>query len=311
MTKKIIVLMGGWSNEREVSLTTGKSIAKELKEQGYAVSELDVTRDINAFVDAIQTVKPDVVFNALHGTGGEDGVIQGVLDMMQIPYTHSGVTASAVAMDKILSRLIFIQEGIPVPEYNVLSLNDYKNGAHPFAFPYVIKPLNEGSSRGVSIIREDADRSKAMAAWTFGDHVIVEVYIPGREISVAVVDGKAIGTVETCANEAFKDRGFRDYELKYTAGCETHLVPAPVDATTEDLLCDYTERAHKVLGCKGVTRADFRLDTGVTPHRIALLELNTQPGFTAVSLVPAIAKHKGISFGVLLSTMIEHATCAS
>jgi D-alanine-D-alanine ligase len=311
MTQKIIVLMGGWSNEREVSLTTGKSIAKELKEQGYDVSELDVTRDINAFVNAIQTAQPDVVFNALHGTGGEDGVIQGVLDMMQIPYTHSGVTASAVAMDKILSRLIFMQEGIPVPEYKVLSLDDYKNGAHPFAFPYVIKPLNEGSSRGVSIIRDDADRGKAMAAWTFGDQVIVEVYIPGREVSVAVVNGKAIGTVETCANEAFKDRGFRDYELKYTAGCETHLVPAPVDATTEALLCDYTERAHTVLGCKGVTRADFRINDAVTPHQIALLELNTQPGFTAMSLVPAIAKHKGISFGTLLNTMIEYATCAS
>jgi D-alanine-D-alanine ligase len=214
-------------------------------------------------------------------------------------------------MDKILSRLIFIQEGIPVPEYKVLSLNDYKNGAHPFAFPYVIKPLNEGSSRGVSIIRDDADRSEAMKAWAFGDHVIAEIYIPGREVSVAVVNGKAIGTVETCANEAFKDRGFRDYELKYTPGCETHLVPAPVGAETEALLLDYTERAHNVLGCKGVTRADFRINDVVTPHQIALLELNTQPGFTAMSLVPAIAKHQGISFGTLLNTMIEHATCAS
>lgn len=311
MTKKIIVLMGGWSNEREVSLTTGKAIAAELKSQGYIVSELDVTRDINAFVNAIQTIQPDVVFNALHGTGGEDGVIQGVLDMMKVPYTHSGVTASAVAMDKILSRLIFIQEGIPVPEYKVLTLSDYKNGAHPFGFPYVIKPLNEGSSRGVSIIHNDTDRVKAMEVWTFGDHVIAEVYIPGREISVAVIDGKAIGTVETYANEAFKDRGFRDYELKYTPGCETHLVPAPIDAATEALLLDYTERAHTVLGCKGVTRADFRLNTNVTPHHIALLELNTQPGFTSVSLVPAIARHKGIPFGELLNTMIEHATCAS
>ena len=310
MNKKILVLLGGWSNEREVSLTTGKAIARELKTCGFDTTELDVTRDINAFVKAIQTTKPDAVFNALHGTGGEDGVIQGVLDMMQIPYTHSGVTASAVAMDKILSRHLFIQAGIPVPEYKVIPISIYKNGAHPFDFPYIIKPLCEGSSRGVYIIRTDDDKVNSMNEWTFGDQIIAEVYIPGREISVAIMDGKALGTIESVANDGFEDRGIRDYELKYTSGCETHLVPAPLDSKTEALLLDYTEKAHAILGCKGVTRADFRLNDEVTPHQIALLEINTQPGFTAVSLVPAIAKHKGINFGELLTKMIEQATCA-
>jgi D-alanine-D-alanine ligase len=149
-----------------------------------------------------------------------------------------------------------------------------------------------------------------MNEWTFGDQIIAEVYIPGREISVAIMDGKALGTIESVANDGFEDRGIRDYELKYTSGCETHLVPAPLDSKTEALLLDYTEKAHAILGCKGVTRADFRLNDEVTPHQIALLEINTQPGFTAVSLVPAIAKQKGINFGELLTKMIEQATCA-
>ncbi|MES2607993.1 MAG: D-alanine--D-alanine ligase [Pseudomonadota bacterium] len=306
MTKKIIVLMGGWSNERDVSLSSGAGAAKALAELGYAVSTLDVKRDITHLVDTLAAEKPDVVFNALHGTGGEDGVIQGLLDMMKIPYTHSGLTASAIAMDKILSRLVFIQAGIPVPDYKVISFDAYKNGEQPFEYPYVAKPINDGSSRGVSLVKDTADYENSVASWTFGDSVLLERYIPGREIHVAIINGKAIGAIELKPHS-----GFYDYEAKYTDGKTTHIMPAPLDADVEALIFDYSEKAHTALGCKSVTRADFRLDDSVTPHRIALLEINTQPGLTPLSLVPEIAAYYGISFGELLNTMIEHATCAS
>ena len=305
MTKKITVLMGGWSNEREVSLSSGAGAAKALTDLGYEVTTLDVKRDINYVVEALNTAKPDVVFNALHGTGGEDGVIQGVLDMMKIPYTHSGVAASAIAMDKILSRLVFIQAGIPVPDYQVLSFSDYKKGAAPFTYPYIAKPLCEGSSRGVSLVKNNADRANSIATWTFGDKILLEEYIPGREIQVAVIDGKAIGAIELKPHS-----GFYDYEAKYTDGKTTHVMPAPLDDDTQALMFEYAEKAHTILGCSGVSRADFRLDDSVVPHRIALLEINTQPGLTPLSLVPEIAAYYGISFGELLNKMIEHATCA-
>jgi D-alanine-D-alanine ligase len=305
MTKKIIVLMGGWSNEREVSLSSGAGAAKALTDLGYEVTTLDVKRDINYVVEALNKAKPDVVFNALHGTGGEDGVIQGVLDVMKIPYTHSGIAASAIAMDKILSRLVFIQAGIPVPDYKVLSFSDYKNGAEPFEYPYVTKPLNDGSSRGVSLVKNKADRENSIASWTFGDQILLERYIPGREIHVAVIDGKAIGAIELKPHS-----GFYDYEAKYTDGKTTHVMPAPLDDDTQALMFEYAEKAHTILGCSGVSRADFRLDDSVVPHRIALLEINTQPGLTPLSLVPEIAAYYGISFGELLNKMIEHATCA-
>ncbi|MES2252354.1 MAG: D-alanine--D-alanine ligase [Pseudomonadota bacterium] len=306
MIKKITVLMGGWSNERDVSLSSGAGTAKTLKDLGYAVTTLDVKRDINHVVEALTAAKPDVVFNALHGTGGEDGVIQGVLDMMKIPYTHSGVTASAIAMDKILSRLVFIQIGIPVPTYAVLPFDEYKDGAKPFDYPYIAKPLNEGSSRGVSLVKNDGDREESIASWTFGAQILLEDYIPGREIQIAVMDGKAIGAIELKPLS-----GFYDYEAKYTDGKTMHVMPAPLDADDQTLMFDYAEKAHTVLGCKGVTRADFRLDDSVTPHRIALLEINTQPGLTPLSLVPEIAAYYGIPFGELLTKMIERAACAN
>ena len=306
MTKKILVLMGGWSNERDVSLSSGMGAAKVLADCGYTVTTLDVKRDVHSFVEAVNAAKPDVVFNALHGTGGEDGVIQGVLDMMQIPYTHSGVAASAIAMDKILSRLVFIQAGIPVPEYKVLSFEEYKNGAMPFDYPFIAKPLNEGSSRGVSLVQNDTDRANSIASWTFGDQILLENYIPGREIQVAVMDGKAIGAIELKPHS-----GFYDYEAKYTDGKTTHLMPAPLDTIHQALMFDYAEKAHAVLGCKGVSRADFRFDDSVTPHRIALLEINTQPGLTPLSLVPEIAAYYGTSFDELLTHMIERAACAN
>lgn len=305
MTKKIMVLMGGWSNEREVSLASGEGAAKVLADIGYSVTIVDLKRDINSFIEALNATKPDVVFNALHGTGGEDGVIQGVLDMMEIPYTHSGVTASAIAMDKILSRQVFLQAGIPVPDYDVISFEDYKKTQQPFEYPYVAKPLSEGSSRGVSVISNQKDHSESVANWTFGEKVIVERYIPGREIQIAVIDGKTIGAIELKPHS-----GFYDYEAKYTDGKTTHIMPAPLDENIQALLYSYAEKAHTVLGCKGITRSDFRLDDSVMPNNIALLELNTQPGLTPLSLVPEIAAYYGTTFPELLTQMIERAACA-
>lgn len=306
MKKKIMVLMGGWSNEREVSLSSGEGVARALTETGYDVTTLDLKRDLSSFVDALNTEKPDAVFNALHGTGGEDGVIQGVLDMMCIPYTHSGVTASAIAMDKILSRLVFMQAGIPVPDYKLLAFNEFKTTEQPFKFPYVSKPLSEGSSRGVSIINNNQDHAASVASWTFGDQVLVESYIPGREIQIAVLDGKAIGAIELKPHS-----GFYDYEAKYTDGKTTHIMPAPLDADVQALMYEYAEKAHTVLGCKGITRSDFRLDDTVIPQRIAILEINTQPGLTPLSLAPEIAAYYGITFPDLLTQMIERAACAN
>ncbi len=310
--KSVVVLMGGWSNERDVSLSTAEGVIKTLTAQGYAVTAIDVSRDLEKLLFDLKHAQPDVVFNALHGTGGEDGVIQGILDMLRIPYTHSGVTASAIAMDKILSRLVFMQVDIPVPDYRIIPLETYKNDVHPFSFPYVIKPLNEGSSRGVYIIKNNAERDAAMNEWTFGDHVLAEAYVPGREIQVAVIDGKAIGAIELKPHS-----GFYDYEAKYTDGKTEHIMPAPLSDADQALLFSYAEKAHTVLGCKGVTRADFRLDETVEHHtincgarRMALLEINTQPGLTPLSLVPEIAAYYGISFGELLNQIIERATCA-
>ncbi len=310
--KSVAVLMGGWSNERDVSLSTAEGVIKTLTEKGYTVTAIDVSRDLEKLLFDLKQAKPDVVFNALHGTGGEDGVIQGVLDMLRIPYTHSGVTASALAMDKILSRLIFMQSNIPVPEYRIIPLGTYKHGEHPFTFPYVIKPLNEGSSRGVYIIKNNTERDIAMNEWTFGDHVLAETYIPGREIQIAVINGKAIGAIELKPHS-----GFYDYEAKYTDGKTEHLMPAPLTDTDQSLLFSYAEKAHTILGCKGVTRSDFRLDETVENNtvntgarRMALLEINTQPGLTPLSLVPEIAAYYGISFSELLDQIIERATCA-
>ncbi|MDP3371651.1 MAG: D-alanine--D-alanine ligase [Candidatus Paracaedibacteraceae bacterium] len=306
MKKKIIVLMGGWSNERDVSISSGKGVARVLADMGYDVIPLDLKRELSSFIETLNKEKPDIVFNALHGTGGEDGVIQGVLDMMGIPYTHSGVTASAIAMDKILSRRVFMQAGIPVPDYKLLPFNEFKTESQPFEFPYVAKPLSEGSSRGVSIIHNTQDHAASVNAWTFGDHVLIERYIPGREIQIAVLDGKAIGAIELKPHS-----GFYDYEAKYTDGKTIHIMPAPLDARTQALMYAYAENAHTVLGCKGITRSDFRLNDMVTPHHIAILEINTQPGLTPLSLVPEIAAYYGTTFPELLTQMVERATCAN
>ena len=302
--KTIAVLVGGWNHEREVSCSTGQNIYTALREAGYSAHMIDVHYDIRQLIADIDRVKPDIILNALHGEGCEDGVIQGVLQMLGIPYTHSDVVASAIAMDKIKSRLVFQSVGIPVPIYQVHDFQEYgQSSHHPFAFPYITKPLNSGSSCGVSLITSDADKQRMMAEWDFGPMVLCEDYIPGREIQVAVMRGKAIGAIELQPHS-----GLYDYEAKYTENKTIHLMPASLDAADEALVYAYAERAHHVLGCAGVTRADFRLDPSKTGlDRIRLLEINTQPGMTNLSLVPEIAAHYGIKFIEILEFLLEDA----
>lgn len=292
--RHVAVVMGGWSAEREVSLVSGAAVAKALRECGFHVTEIDVDRDVAA---RLAEVRPDVVFNALHGRFGEDGTIQGLLEMMGLPYTHSGVLASAVAMDKPVAKHLFADAGIACAEGVVTTRRALLQG-EPMARPYVVKPLNEGSSVGVHIVQPGDN-------WTAGDgdpdaRVLVERYIPGREIQVAVMDGRALGAIEIRPKS-----GFYDYAAKYTAGLAEHLMPAPLDADAYAQVLDLAERAHKALGCRGVTRSDFRYDEG--EGRFYILETNTQPGMTPLSLVPEIAAHKGITFAELVSWLIEDA----
>jgi D-alanine-D-alanine ligase len=301
MTKKsIAVLMGGWSAEREVSLSSGKAVITALQALGHHVTPVDVNRDMTQLEKAL-TPRPDIVFNALHGVGGEDGIVQGMLEVMAVPYTHSGVTASAVAMNKVLSRKIFEREGIPVPTWKVVSRTDIQ-AAHPFPMPYVVKPVNEGSSRGVAIIRSQEDFDQFLHGWTFGNKILVEKYILGREIQVGVMGDRAIGAIEIRPHEEFYD-----YTAKYTPGKAQHLMPAPLSPISYQAVLDLALRAHRLLGCRGVTRTDFMYDE--VQDQFYLLELNTQPGMTPLSLVQEIAAHQGITFNQLISWMVDQAQC--
>lgn len=299
-SKKVAVLMGGWSVERDVSLDSARSVVTALKELGHQVIPIDVTLDVPALVKALDP-KPDVVFNALHGVGGEDGVIQGILEAMKIPYTHSGVTASSLSMDKVLARRIFQTEGIPVPPWKIINFDDLKK-EHPMSIPYVVKPINEGSSKGVTIVHSEEDRMRAIKEWSFGPKVLVEKYIPGAEIQVAVIGNKAIGAIEIRPKV-----GFYDYDAKYTAGKADHLMPAPLSEEKYQESLDLALKAHQVIGCRGVTRSDFRFNE--SDGKFYLLEINTQPGLTNLSLVPEIAAHEGISFPQLVEWMVDQAQC--
>jgi D-alanine-D-alanine ligase len=307
MSRRVAVLAGGWSAEREVSLVSGRECARALAALGYTVSEIDVTHDLAALIARL-TPPPDVIFNALHGRGGEDGVIQGVLEFLRIPYTHSGVLASAAAMDKPLAKQIFAAAGLPLAEGKVVARSALLAG-DPLPRPFVIKPLNEGSSVGVSIVREDDNTwLSAVQGWSFGTEVLVERYIPGREITVAVMGERALGALEIRPTAA----EMYDYEAKYAPGGSQHLMPAPIHAQAYEAALDIGLRAHRALGCRGVSRADLRYDdTAGEPGRLILLEVNTQPGMTPTSLVPDIARHVGISFDGLVRWMIENARCDS
>ena len=301
---RVAVLFGGISAEREVSLSSGKQVIAALREAGFEVTPIEVGPDLHATIAAL-TPKPDVVFNALHGRFGEDGAIQGVLDWLDIPYTHSGVRASALAMDKAAAKAIFAAAGLPVAPggiYDVASLVD----ADPMKLPYVIKPLNEGSSVGVEIMREGDNRRAAVAStWRFGSTAMVEEFIPGRELTVGVMGDRALAVTEIIASQAFYD-----YESKYADGGSRHVVPAQIHPLAAAEAMRIALAAHKALGCAGASRSDFRYDdTTSEPGRLVLLEVNTQPGLTPTSLLPEQAASLGIDFPSLCRWMVEHAAC--
>ncbi len=304
MSKSVAVLMGGWSAEREVSLDSGRQCAKSLAEAGYRVTTIMAEGKIHNLLKALDP-QPDVVFNALHGRWGEDGRVQGLLDFLGIPYTHSGVLASALAMDKPTAKRLFQAAGLPCAESRILSREQMMAG-NGFDPPYVIKPVNEGSSVGVHIVLEPDDAPSIDAdAWPFGDQVMVERYIPGREVTVAVMGDRALGVTELRTED-----GFYDYEAKYTEGRTTHLCPAPLEPAAFAEAQRISVLAHASLGCRGVSRADLRYDDSAGKDGgFYLLEINTQPGMTPMSLVPEQAAAAGMSFPELVSWMVEHAAC--
>lgn len=298
MAKHIAVLMGGWSAEREVSLTSGRAVSEALGKLGYKVTSIDVQPDI---AEVLTRTKPEVVFNALHGRWGEDGCIQGLLELLRIPYTHSGVLASALAMDKPAAKKIFAAAGLPIVEGRVVSREEMLK-REPMKRPYVVKPINEGSSVGVKIVQENENTYFDAGNWNFGEEVLVEKYIPGREIQVAVLDDRPLGAIE------IKPKGrFYDYEAKYTDGRAEHLMPAPLPEEAYEEVLELALRAHQSLGCRGLTRSDFRYDDTTGGGTFYILETNTQPGMTPLSLAPEIAAHAGIDFAMLVGMLVDSA----
>ncbi len=300
----VAVLYGGISAERDVSLSSGRKVIEALLQAGFDVVPIEVGENLAAVLQALQP-RPDAVFNALHGRFGEDGVIQGVLDWLGIPYTHSGVRASALAMDKAASRAVFAAAGLPIANGRVIEIAEL-NTHDPLPRPYVVKPLNEGSSVGVQILREGENHRHLIAAdWRFGPQALVEEFIPGRELTVAVLGEQALTVTEIAASHAFYD-----YESKYVEGGSRHVIPAVLDEATHQRALALALAAHRALGCRGATRADFRYDdTQGEPGRLVLLEVNTQPGLTPTSLLPEQAAHCGIAFPALCAWMVEHAAC--
>jgi D-alanine-D-alanine ligase len=301
---RVAVLYGGISAEREVSLSSGAQVIAALREAGYVVTPVEVGPDLRATLAALDP-PPDAVFNALHGRFGEDGAIQGVLDWLGIPYTHSGVRASALAMDKEAAKALFAAAGLPVARGTIIDIETLPE-RDPMPLPYVIKPVNEGSSVGVSIVRAgDNRRAEIAASWRFGPRALVEEYVPGRELTVAVLGDRALAVTEIAPRG-----GFYDYEAKYATGGSRHLIPAPVHPEIFAQAKTVALAAHTALGCRGATRADFRYDdTAGEPGRLVLLEVNTQPGLTPTSLLPEQAAHVGIGFPALCAWMVEQASC--
>jgi D-alanine-D-alanine ligase len=302
--KTVAVLYGGISAEREVSLASGRQVIAALTEAGFDVRPIEVGPDLGALIAALSP-PPDAVFNALHGRFGEDGTIQGVLDWLGIPYTHSGVRASALAMDKQAAKAAFAAAGLPVASGRMVPIDDLA-AADPMPLPYVIKPVNEGSSVGVEILREgDNRRGEIAAAWKFGPAALVEEYVGGRELTVGVMGDRALAVTDITAAQ-----GFYDYQAKYAEGGSLHVIPAVVHPDIYATALDVALRAHQALGCRGATRSDFRYDdTAGEPGRLVLLEVNTQPGLTPTSLLPEQAAHLGVSFPALCAWMVEHAAC--
>ena len=304
--RTVAVLMGGTSSEREVSLVTGKSVVEALNSRGFETRSIDYSGDVTSLVAALSPA-PDVVFNAFHGRFGEDGCIQGLLELLGLRYTHSGVMASALAMDKPMAKRLFVAAGIPCTEHVIARRREILAG-DVMERPYVIKPLNEGSSVGVRIVSETSGPPPlGNNDWPFGEQVMVERYIPGREITVAVMGDRSLAVTELRPKE-----GFYDYDAKYTDGMTDHLIPAPIPEAQYEAALGHALAAHRALGCHGVSRADFRYDdTTGGPGELCLLEINTQPGLTPLSLVPEQAAHVGINFGEMVAWMVENASCDS
>jgi D-alanine-D-alanine ligase len=301
MAKHVAVLMGGWSAEREVSLRSGHACAEALVRRGYRVTQIDVTREVAA---ALTAAKPDVALNVLHGRPGEDGTLQGLLEILGIPYTHSGVLASALAMQKDTAKALFRACGVPVAEDRVVSRFEAAK-AHVMPPPYVVKPIAEGSSVGVFIVTEEQSHPPQELYrddWAFGDRVMVERYVPGKELTCAVLGDRALDVIEIVPATRFYD-----YEAKYAAGGSRHLLPAPVLPNVYQEVRRLAVAAHNALGCRGVSRADFRYDDRGTGNLVCL-EVNTQPGMTATSLVPELAACADITFDELVQWMVEDAS---
>ena len=300
----IVVLMGGWSAERPVSLMSGNGVADALEERGFTnVTRIDMDRNVAAVLAAI---RPDVVFNALHGTPGEDGTVQGMLDLMQIPYTHSGMTTSAIAIDKELTKAVLVPHGVRMPKGRMVDSASLYEG-DPMARPYVLKPVNEGSSVGVAIVTDESNyghpiSAKAEGPWQHFDRLLAEPFIRGRELTVAVLADEAL-----CVTELKPKAGFYDFDAKYTDGLTEHVCPADVPNAIGEAMLAMALAAHRLLGCKGASRSDFRWDDELGEAGIYLLEINTQPGMTPLSLVPEQARHKGISYGDLVERIIAEA----
>jgi D-alanine-D-alanine ligase len=300
--KHVAVLMGGWSAEREISLRSGKACADALERAGYRVSRVDVNRDI---AGTLRALKPDAALNVLHGRPGEDGTLQGMLEILGIPYTHSGVLASALAMQKDTAKTVLKAAGVPVPGGMVVTRAEAVK-RHLLPPPYVIKPVAEGSSVGVFIVREDhkhPPQELTRPDWAFGDQILLEPYIPGKELTCAVMGDKALGVIEIVP--AVK---FYDYEAKYAPGGSKHLLPAPISPAVYAEVQRLSVVAHRALGCRGVTRSDFRYDEGAGAKGLFCLEVNTQPGMTETSLVPELAQHAGTTFEELVRWMVEDAS---
>lgn len=328
--KNVCVLKGGWSVEREVSLDSGANCADALRQAGFEVREIDVGRDIGALVadleGRVDGPRPDAVFNALHGRFGEDGCVQGLLNMLDLPYTHSGVLASATAMDKVKAREVFAAVGITIAEGKQIGWDELAHG-HPLPPPYVIKPRNEGSSIGVHIVTgdnggtlQDATCGKRTAGFDPDQQILVERYIPGQELTVAVTGDSEIDPDSVLAlgvTELRPKDGFYDYAHKYSAGATEHLLPAPIPDTVSRRAMEWARKAHLELGCRGLSRADFRFDSGTfdasdplsESRTLFMLEVNTQPGMTPLSLAPEQAEYSGISFTELVTWLIERARC--
>ena len=304
-TKKIIVLCGGWNSEREVSLRSGEGVYQALIKLGYNAEKVDFSHQI--FED-LKRIKPDIVFNSLHGQYGEDGRIQGVLDILEIPYTHSGLIASAVCMDKILTRKICSLENVASPKYKILNKGeDEENEQKIFEIgkPFVIKPINEGSSVGVEVILPNSKFDFSEFKWQYGDQMILENYLTGQEIHVAIMDGKALGAIEVRPHGLFYD-----YNCKYTAGMTDYIMPAEISAEKYAEVLKLSEACYKAIGCRGISRVDFILNNkNFGDNLFHLLEINTHPGFTPTSLVPKIAKHVGIQFEDIVEFLIKTAKC--